>query len=89
MAESFVLSLVACVVGVFAGVAAGRLLGLLRTSRSRESIAFERMDSKARMIAVGVMTRARPRTRRDWALVWGVLVLLAWAVLGSVFLRSR
>ncbi len=40
------------------------------------------------LVVVGMTTRARPRTRREWALVWAVLVLLAWALLGSAFLRS-
>ncbi len=41
------------------------------------------------MIAAGVLTKARPRSRRDWLLVWAVLVLLAWALLGFAFLKSR
>jgi hypothetical protein len=41
------------------------------------------------MLVMGLTTRARPRNRRDWALVWAVLVLLAWALLGSGWLRSR
>jgi len=40
------------------------------------------------MVAAGVMTRARPRTPREWALVWALLLLLAWALLGFAFLRS-
>ncbi len=41
------------------------------------------------MVAAGLLTRARPRTTRQWTLVWAVLVLLAWALLGFAFLRSR
>ncbi len=41
------------------------------------------------MIAAGILTNARPRSRRDWALVWVVLVLLAWALLGFAFVKSR
>jgi hypothetical protein len=40
-------------------------------------------------LVVGLSTRARPRSRRDWALVWVVFVLLAWALLGAGWLRSR
>ncbi|MGE5358037.1 MAG: hypothetical protein ACM3NQ_03405 [Bacteroidales bacterium] len=40
------------------------------------------------MIAAGVLTKARPRSRRDWMLVRAVLALLAWALLGFAFLKS-
>jgi len=40
------------------------------------------------MVAAGLITKARPRTPRQWTLVWAVLVLLAWALLGFAFLRS-
>jgi TctA family transporter len=41
------------------------------------------------MVIVGLTTRARPRSRRDWGLLWAVLVFLAWALLGFGWLRSR
>jgi len=41
------------------------------------------------MVVVGLTTRTRPRNRRDWALVWIVVVLLAWVLLGFGSLRSR
>jgi hypothetical protein len=41
------------------------------------------------LIAAGVFTKARPRSRRDWLLVRVLLVLLAWALLGFAFLKSR
>jgi hypothetical protein len=40
------------------------------------------------VVAAGVMTKARPRTGREWVLVWVLFVVLAWALLGFVFLRS-
>ncbi len=41
------------------------------------------------LVIVGMTTRARPRTYGQWALVWAVLVMLAWALLGFAFLHSR
>ena len=41
------------------------------------------------MLIAGVTTRARPRSAREWALVWMVLVFLMWALLGFGWLRSR
>ncbi len=41
------------------------------------------------LVAASGLTAARPRSRRDWTLVWAVLVVLAWALLGFAFLRSR
>lgn len=43
----------------------------------------------AAMVIAGLTTRARPRAPREWALVWGLLVFLAWALLGFGFLRAR
>jgi hypothetical protein len=40
------------------------------------------------LFVAALTTRARPRTRRDWTLVWAVLVFLAWALLGFGWLRS-
>jgi hypothetical protein len=40
------------------------------------------------MVISGLTTRARPRTQREWTLVWAVLVFLAWALLGFGWLRS-
>ena len=41
------------------------------------------------MVTAGLATRARPRNPHDWAMVWGVLVFLVWALLGFGFLRAR
>jgi hypothetical protein len=41
------------------------------------------------LVIAGLTTRARPRNPREWALVWGVLMFLAWALLGFGWLRSR
>ena len=41
------------------------------------------------MVIAGLTTRARPRNRREWTLVWAVLVFLAWALVGFGWLRSR
>jgi hypothetical protein len=40
------------------------------------------------VIAALTTRRARPRTAWEWALVWAVVVFLAWALLGFAFLRS-
>lgn len=40
------------------------------------------------LVIAGLTTRARPHTKREWALVWGLLVFLAWALLGVGWLRS-
>ena len=40
------------------------------------------------LVIAGLTTGARPRTTRQWALVWAVLVVLAWALLGFAWLRS-
>jgi hypothetical protein len=40
------------------------------------------------LFIVSTVTRARPRATRDWILVWGVLVFLAWALVGFGWLRS-
>ena len=42
----------------------------------------------AALVVAGTATRARPRTPRQWALVWSVLVFLAWALVGFGWLRS-
>jgi len=42
----------------------------------------------AALVVAGIATRARPRTRRQWALVWGLMVFLAWALVGFGWLRS-
>ena len=40
------------------------------------------------MIITTVTTGARPRTSREWTLVWVVLVFLAWALLGHGWVRA-
>ena len=40
------------------------------------------------IVVVGAVTGARPRTTREWRLVWALLVFLAWALLGFAFLKS-
>jgi hypothetical protein len=40
------------------------------------------------LIVAAMTTRARPRSPREWTLVWVVLVFLAWALLGFGWLRS-
>ncbi len=40
------------------------------------------------LLLAGTATKVRPRTARDWALVWSVLVFLAWALVGSGWVRS-
>jgi hypothetical protein len=42
----------------------------------------------AAMIVAALTTGARPRTSRQWTLVWAVLVFLAWALLGFGWLRA-
>ena len=54
MAESFVLSLVACVVGVFAGVAAGRLLGLLPLPAELPAVIESHADLRVVLFTLGV-----------------------------------
>jgi hypothetical protein len=40
------------------------------------------------LVIAGVTTRARPQSARQWALVWSLLVFLAWALIGVGWLRS-
>ena len=40
------------------------------------------------LVLAGTATAARPRTAREWALVRGVLVFLAWALVGFGWVRS-
>ena len=40
------------------------------------------------MIIVGLTTRARPQTPRQWTIVWVVVAFLAWALLGFGWLRA-
>ena len=40
------------------------------------------------MIVAAFTTAARPRTGREWRLVWAVLVFLAWALVGYEWLRA-
>lgn len=40
------------------------------------------------MVIASLTTGARPRTSRQWKLVWVVLVFLAWALLGFGWLRA-
>jgi hypothetical protein len=40
------------------------------------------------LVVVGVTTRARPQSARQWALVWTLFVFLAWALIGVGWLRS-
>jgi hypothetical protein len=42
----------------------------------------------AAMIVLGLTTGARPRTPRQWTLVWAVLAFLVWALLGFGWLRA-
>src|SRR5918993_1677896 len=42
----------------------------------------------ATIVIAGLTTRARPETRREWALVWTVLVFLMWALLGFGFVGA-
>ena len=42
----------------------------------------------AALIVASAVTRTRPRTARDWRLVWVLLVFLAWALVGFGWLRS-
>jgi hypothetical protein len=40
------------------------------------------------LITAGLTTRAKPRSPRQWTWVWGLVVFLAWALLGFGWLRS-
>jgi hypothetical protein len=40
------------------------------------------------MVVAGLTTGARPRTARQWTLVWAVMVFWAWALLGFGWLRA-
>ena len=40
------------------------------------------------MVVAGLTTRARPHSARHWTLVWGLIVFLAWILLGFGWLRS-
>ena len=40
------------------------------------------------MFVATMTTGAGPRTPRQWTLVWGVLVFLAWALLGFGWVRA-
>jgi hypothetical protein len=40
------------------------------------------------LVAASAVTRTRPRTAREWQLVWILLVFLAWALVGFGWLRS-
>jgi hypothetical protein len=40
------------------------------------------------MIVAAFTTAARPRTWREWRLVWAVLVFLEWALIGYDWLRA-
>ena len=40
------------------------------------------------LVSVSVFTGARPRTAREWALAWLLLIFLAWALGGFGWLRS-
>jgi hypothetical protein len=42
----------------------------------------------AALIVASAVARTRPRTARDWRLVWVLLVFLAWALVGFGWLRS-
>jgi hypothetical protein len=42
----------------------------------------------AAMVVAALTTRARPETPHQWALVWVVIVFLAWALLGLGWLRA-
>jgi len=40
------------------------------------------------LVLGGTLTGARPRTSRQWMAAWGVLVFLAWALIGFGWVRS-
>ena len=40
------------------------------------------------MVIVALTTHARPKTPREWTLVWVVVALLAWALLGFGWLHA-
>ena len=40
------------------------------------------------IVIVALTTGARPQTPRQWMFVWGVIVFLAWALLGVGWLRA-
>ena len=40
------------------------------------------------LVVAGVATGVRPRSAREWTLVWALLVFLAWALVGFGWLRS-
>jgi hypothetical protein len=40
------------------------------------------------MLIAGLTTRARPRTSRQWTLVWLLFTFLAWVLLGFGWLRA-
>lgn len=40
------------------------------------------------MVIVALTTQAGPKTPRQWTLVWVVVTLLAWALLGFGWLRA-
>jgi hypothetical protein len=41
------------------------------------------------LMVVATTSEARPRTQREWTLVWMLLVFLAWALVGFGWLRSN
>lgn len=40
------------------------------------------------LVVASAVMRARPRTAREWTLVWALFVFLAWALVGFGWLRS-
>lgn len=40
------------------------------------------------MIIAGLTTQAQPQTTREWTLVWVVIVVLIWAMLGIGWVRT-
>jgi hypothetical protein len=42
----------------------------------------------AALVIAGLTTSARPRTARQWTLVWLLMTFLAWALLGFGWLRA-
>jgi hypothetical protein len=41
------------------------------------------------LVVAAITSGARPRTPREWTLVWTLLVFLGWALLGFGWLRSN
>jgi hypothetical protein len=66
---------------------AGTLIGMDWQPRDLMRVVF--VVLLLALVIASATTRARPRTQRDWMLVWAVLLFLVWALLGFGWLRSR